>query len=67
MIPEKPNEEQLRRLKNTVMGASYRLRQMAQTGDWHGGVAAELTSITRELDEAVGRLERLLNVLRRDG
>lgn len=67
MIPHKPDEEQLRRLKNTVMGASYRLRQMAQTGEWHGGVAAELASITRELDEAVGRLERLLSVLRRDG
>ena len=62
-----PSQEQLRRLKNTVMGASHRLHQMSQSGEWHGGAAAELAAITRELDEAVGRLERLLAVLRRDG
>lgn len=62
-----PSEEQLRRLKNTVMGASHRLRQMAESGEWQGGAVAELTAVTRELDEAVGRLERLLAVLRRGG
>jgi hypothetical protein len=61
------SEEQLRRLKNTVMGASHRLRLMAESGEWRGGTVAELTAVTRDLDEAVGRLERLLAVLRRDG
>jgi hypothetical protein len=62
-----PRQEQLRRLKNTVMGASHRLHQMAQSGEWDRGAVAELAAITRELDQAVGRLERLLAVLRRDG
>ena len=54
-------------MKNTVMGASHRLHQMAQSGEWDRGAVAELKAITRELDQAVGRLERLLAVLRRDG
>jgi hypothetical protein len=61
-----PTEEQLRRLKNTVMGAGYRLAQLAQSGDLHAGASTELASITRELNEAVGRLERLLATLQRD-
>jgi hypothetical protein len=61
-----PTEEQLRRLKNTVMGAGYRLSQLAQLGDLHVGAATELASISRELNEAVGRLERLLATLQRD-
>ena len=59
-------EEQLRRLKNTVMGAGYRLSQLAQSGDLHPGAATELASITRDLNEAAGRLERLLAALKRD-
>ena len=61
-----PTEEQLRRLKNTVMGAGHRLSQMAQSGELHPGAASELAAITRELNDAVGRLERLLAVLRRE-
>jgi hypothetical protein len=60
-------EEQLRRLKNTVMGAGYRLSQLAQSGELHPGAATELASITRDLNEAAGRLERLLATLKRDG
>jgi hypothetical protein len=60
-------EEQLRRLKNTVMGAGYRLAQLAQSGELHAGASTELASITQELNEAVGRLERLLASLHRDG
>jgi hypothetical protein len=61
-----PTEEQLRRLKNTVMGAGYRLSQLAQSGELATGAAAELASITRDLNEAAGRLERLLATLQRD-
>src|ERR1700682_853620 len=61
-----PTEEQLRRLKNTVMGASYRLSQLAQSGDLHAGASTELASITRDLEEAAGRLERLLARIQRD-
>ncbi|HVS05092.1 MAG TPA: hypothetical protein VHK65_02865 [Candidatus Dormibacteraeota bacterium] len=59
-------EEQLRRLKNTVMGAGYRLSQLAQSGELQAGASTELTSITRDLNEAAGRLERLLAALQRD-
>lgn len=59
-------EEQLRRLKNTVMGAGYRLSQLAQSGELHPGAATELASITRDLNEAAGRLERLLAALKSD-
>jgi hypothetical protein len=59
-------EEQLRRLKNTVMGAGYRLSQLAQSGELQAGAAAELAAITRDLNDAAGRLERLLATLQRD-
>ena len=61
-----PTEEQLRRLKNTVMGAGYRLSQLAQSGELQAGASTELASITRDLNEAAGRLERLLATLERD-
>jgi len=61
-----PTEEQLRRLKNTVMGAGYRLSQLAQSGELHAGATTELAAITRDLNEAAGRLERLLASLQRD-
>jgi hypothetical protein len=61
-----PTEEQLRRLKNTVMGAGYRLSQLAQSGELQAGAAAELAAITRDLNDAAGRLERLLAALQRD-
>jgi hypothetical protein len=59
-------EEQIRRLKNTVMGAGYRLSQLAQSGELQAGAATELASITRDLNEAAARLERLLATLQRD-
>lgn len=61
-----PTEEKLRRLKNTVMGAGYRLSQLAQSGELNAGLSTELASITRDLNEVVGRLERLLAALGRD-
>lgn len=62
-----PTEEQLRRLKNTVMGAGYRLSQLAQSGELQSAAASELTSIARDLNEAAARLERLLATLKRGG
>ena len=61
-----PTAEQLRRLKNTVMGAGYRLSQLAQSGELQPGASTELASITRDLNDAAGRLERLLATLQRD-
>jgi hypothetical protein len=66
MADPPPTEEQLRRLKNTVMGAAYRLAQLAQSGELQAGESTELASITRDLNEAVGRLEQLLATLHRD-
>src|SRR5437016_5770953 len=60
-----PTEEQLRRLKNTVMGAGYRLSQLAQSGALNAGATTELAAITRDLNDAAGRLERLLAALQR--
>jgi hypothetical protein len=66
MSENAPAEEQLRRLKNTVMGAGYRLSQMAQSGELHAGASTELASISRDLNEAVERLERLLANIHRN-
>jgi hypothetical protein len=66
MAERSPTEEQLRRLKNTVMGAGYRLSLLAQSSDLHAGAATELAAITRDLNDAAGRLERLLASLQRD-
>ena len=66
-MPDSPaTEEQLRRLKNTVMGAGYRLSQLAQSGALNAGATTELAAITRDLNDAAGRLERLLAALQRD-
>jgi hypothetical protein len=61
-----PTEEQLRRLKNTVMGAGYRLSLLAKSDDLDASTAGELAAISQQLNEAVGRLERLLATLHRD-
>jgi hypothetical protein len=53
-------------LKNTVMGAGHRLSLIAKSRELHPGEATELTAISRELEDAVGRLERLLAALRRE-
>jgi copper homeostasis protein CutC len=66
-VPEAPAlEEQLRRLKNTVMGAGHRLSLLAGAGV-SAKTAAELAAISRELAEAAQRLDRLLAGLRGDG
>jgi hypothetical protein len=65
--PEPPAEEQLRRLKNTVMGAGYRLSQLAKSGQVPADSTRELASISRELTDVAQRLERLLSAIRRDG
>jgi hypothetical protein len=62
-----PLEEQLRRLKNTVMGTSHRLSLLAGSDAITAQTAAELASISRALGETAQRLERLLAGLRRDG
>jgi hypothetical protein len=66
MAERTPTEEQLRRLKNTVMGAGYRLSELAKSGELHAGAATELAKISRDLSEAAGRLDRLLAALQRD-
>lgn len=60
-------EEQLRRLKNTVMGASQRFLQLAASGELPGESARELSSISRDLAKTAQRLERLLAGLRQRG
>jgi len=66
-MPDSPaTAEQLRRQKHTVIGAGHRLSQIARSYELHPGEASELASITRELEDAAGRLERLLAALRRD-
>ena len=59
-----PADEQLRRLKNTIMGAGYRLAQLARSDDVPGGATAELVGISQELNDVALRLERLLGALR---
>lgn len=57
-------DEQLRRLKNTIMGAGYRLGQLARSGELGEPEVAELTAISRSLTDAALRLERLLTSVR---
>ena len=57
-------EEQLRRLKNTVMGAGHRLGQLAAMGALPDESTEELAAISRELTKASQRLERLLAAFR---
>jgi hypothetical protein len=66
MADEAAAEEQLRRLKNTVMGAGHRLSLLARSGRLTGDAAGELASISQELNDAVARLERLLAGIRRE-
>ena len=62
-----PPEEQLRRLKNTVRGASYRLSGMSRSGSFAPDAAGELIAVSRELEAAAERLERLLAAFRQPG
>ena len=59
-----PADEQLRRLKNTIMGAGYRLGQLARSGEMGEPAVGELTAISRALTDAALRLERLLAAVR---
>lgn len=56
--------EQLRRLKNTVMGAGHRLSVLAGSGKVGDEDARVLSETARELAAAAQRLERLLAGLR---
>lgn len=58
------HEEQLRRLKNTVMGASHRLNLIARSGALSPQDASTLAALASELSQTVQRLERLLARLR---
>lgn len=60
-------EEQLRRLKNTIMGAGYRLTQLAKSEEFGPEATAELMAISRGLTDAAQRLERLLAAVRQGG
>jgi hypothetical protein len=60
-------QEQLRRLKNTVMGAGHRLSVLGRSGELPPEADHELRLISGELAEVAARLERMLARLRRDG
>lgn len=62
--PPSDAHEQLRRLKNTVMGAGYRLGQLAGSDELGEHAMDELKAISRSLTEAALRLERLLAAVR---
>jgi hypothetical protein len=59
--------EQLRRLKNTIMGAGHRLTVLARSGELAPESEAELRALSSDLADVVGRLERLLARLRAEG
>jgi hypothetical protein len=59
-------EEQLRRLKNTVMGAGHRISLLAQSGELDADAGRELGEISSELAEAARRLGQLLAAMRLD-
>ena len=58
--------EQLRRLKNTIMGAGHRLTVLARSGELTPESEVELRALSAELADVVERLERLLARLRQD-
>ena len=61
-----PAYEQLRRLKNTIMGAGYRLAQLTKSGEIPYEARGELGTISQTLTDAALRLERLLAAVRGD-
>ena len=65
-VPEPELDEQLRRLKNTIMGAGNRLSLLARAETLSRQDTDALASIGRDLADAAQRLERLLAGLRRD-
>ncbi len=59
--------EQLRRLKNTIMGAGHRLSIVARSGEVSAEDARVLAQTAAELATAAQRLERLLATWRSRG
>ncbi len=59
--------EQLRRLKNTVMGAGHRLSLLTRSGQLAASEAEALAALAAELAAAAQRLERLLAAHRHHG
>ncbi len=57
--------EQLRRLKNTVMGAGHRLSLLARSKDFRPDEALALGAVAGGLSAAAQRLEHILTALRR--
>jgi hypothetical protein len=60
-------QEQLRRLKNTVMGASHRLSLLARGDAIPHESSPELLEVSQLLAQCARRLERLLAGLRSAG
>ena len=58
------SEEQLRRLKNTVMGAGHRLSLLAGSRELEADARRQLGEISSELAEAARRLGELLAAMR---
>jgi hypothetical protein len=61
------DREQLRRLKNTVMGAGHRISLLAASKGVSPSQARALSELAGELAAAAQRLERLLSGLEADG
>jgi len=58
------SEEQLRRLKNTVMGAGHRLSLLAKSEELEADAGRELNEISSDLADAARRLGQLLAAMR---
>ena len=59
-------QEQLRRLKNTIMGAGHRLSILGRSGELDPDASHELRAISAALTDAAQRLERMLGRLPRE-
>jgi hypothetical protein len=59
--------EQLRRLKNTIMGAGHRLSLLGESAELPAAQARTLSELGGELARTAQRLERLLSGLDADG
>jgi len=59
-VSDAETTEQLRRLKNTVMGAGHRLSLLARSGRVEAQEAAALAAVAKDLSATARRLEALL-------
>jgi hypothetical protein len=59
--------EQVRRLKNTVMGAGHRLSLLAASGEVPPGQAQALEGLAQDLARTAWSLEQLLSGLDAEG